>query len=289
MAINRAPFNLLVDEPPGGDGSIGTKWNKTQIQGVLLDPIDAEIARLDTHQYDTIPATRTDTGTVHNWAPGLVGNTFSRWAGGADLTVTGLAGGVAGQRWTFKNTGAKVAYFPHANGGSVAVNQFANAATSAPTPVAGGGWITYEHDGVVWQVIAHSQGAWVSATFSSANFRSGASGSGWAVAAGNVSAMAYFLSGRLLDIAFSFDGTSVNPVSVELQILNAAYGGFAAVGVQYNDPIAYVADAGTVVVGCMGQVNANGTAIRLLKPSFANWQVSASATAVYGKSKIGVV
>jgi hypothetical protein len=39
MAINRAPFNALVDDD--GSGNVGTVWNKNQIKSVLLDPIDA--------------------------------------------------------------------------------------------------------------------------------------------------------------------------------------------------------------------------------------------------------
>lgn len=39
MAINRAPFNALVDDD--GSNTIGTIWNKAQIAGVILNPVDA--------------------------------------------------------------------------------------------------------------------------------------------------------------------------------------------------------------------------------------------------------
>jgi hypothetical protein len=39
VAINRAPFNALVDDD--GSGLTGSVWNKAAIQSVLLDPIDA--------------------------------------------------------------------------------------------------------------------------------------------------------------------------------------------------------------------------------------------------------
>jgi hypothetical protein len=39
MAINRAPFNLLVDDD--GTNTVGTVWGKQDIKDVLLDPIDA--------------------------------------------------------------------------------------------------------------------------------------------------------------------------------------------------------------------------------------------------------
>lgn len=40
MAIDRAPFNALVDDD--GSGLTGSVWNKAAIQNVLLDPIDAQ-------------------------------------------------------------------------------------------------------------------------------------------------------------------------------------------------------------------------------------------------------
>jgi hypothetical protein len=44
MAINRAPFNALVDD--SGNGLTGSIWNKAAIQNVLLDPIDAADAAI---------------------------------------------------------------------------------------------------------------------------------------------------------------------------------------------------------------------------------------------------
>jgi hypothetical protein len=39
MAINRAPFNALVDDD--GSGASGSVWDKSKIASVILDPIDA--------------------------------------------------------------------------------------------------------------------------------------------------------------------------------------------------------------------------------------------------------
>jgi hypothetical protein len=39
VAINRAPFNALIDD--NGTGLTGSVWNKAAIQGVILDPVDA--------------------------------------------------------------------------------------------------------------------------------------------------------------------------------------------------------------------------------------------------------
>jgi hypothetical protein len=50
MAINRGPFNTLVDDD--GSNLVGSVWNKAAIQTTLLDPIDALV------------------GAVTAWGPG---------------------------------------------------------------------------------------------------------------------------------------------------------------------------------------------------------------------------
>jgi len=42
MAINRGPWNALVDDD--GSNLVGSVWNKAAIKDVLLDPMDAAIA-----------------------------------------------------------------------------------------------------------------------------------------------------------------------------------------------------------------------------------------------------
>ena len=39
MAINRAPWNALIDDD--GSNLVGTVWNKDKIKTVILDPVDA--------------------------------------------------------------------------------------------------------------------------------------------------------------------------------------------------------------------------------------------------------
>ncbi len=41
MAINRAPFNALVDDD--GSNLVGSVWNKAAIKDVILDPVDAAL------------------------------------------------------------------------------------------------------------------------------------------------------------------------------------------------------------------------------------------------------
>jgi len=44
MAINRGPFNALVDDD--GSGTTGTLWNKSAIASTILDPVDVALAAL---------------------------------------------------------------------------------------------------------------------------------------------------------------------------------------------------------------------------------------------------
>ena len=87
MAINRTAFNALIDDD--GSNTIGTPWNKAQIDAVLMDPTDAELARLATN------LRRWPRGTaqvVFNDAGVLAGNgdlTFNKSVG--TLTVGGEA------------------------------------------------------------------------------------------------------------------------------------------------------------------------------------------------------
>jgi hypothetical protein len=179
---------------------------------------------IDAELVDTVPAALTTTGTVHNWAPGLQGDSFTRWAGASDLVVTGLAGGVAGQRWTFRNTGSAVAYFAHNNSGSSAGNRWSNAATSNHTPVAGGGWATYEHDGAAWVLVTHEQGAWITPAYSGTNFTSNVGS--WTVDAGDVTAFSFRLSGKTITVSWYLQATSVTGTPTQLRI--AIPGGFTA-------------------------------------------------------------
>ena len=66
---------------------------------------------------------------------------------------------MAGNIAILKNTGTGVATFAHNSGASSAGNKLFNIITSAPTPVAAGGFIAYQYDGTQWQCIWHEQGA----------------------------------------------------------------------------------------------------------------------------------
>jgi hypothetical protein len=107
------------------------------------------------------------TGTQNNYVPaggGISGNTGEFWSGASDMTVTGLAGGVIGDLYIFRNVGSHNAFFASNSGLSSAGNKFNNAITSINTPVGPGGSIAYLYDGTTWQLVAHLQGTAISFT-----------------------------------------------------------------------------------------------------------------------------
>lgn len=165
---------------------------------------------------DTV-TTRSDTGTVNNWAPTLAGHTLIPWSGASDATFTGLAGVVAGQRVTIKNTGTKVAYFSHNSSSSLAGNRFQNLVTSGPTPVAAGGYITYEGDGTDLKLVNHLQGAPFTRAFSAGNYSVFSSGA-WVVTSGEVITESFTLVGRILMCQMFYQNTTVTGAPVVLTI-----------------------------------------------------------------------
>jgi hypothetical protein len=268
MAVS---FNNLVNDD--GSNTVGTLIDKAELQLLLVD---------------TVPAVRTDTGTVNNWAPGIDGHTYTRWNGASDLTVTGVGAGVNGQRWSFRNGSTKVASFAYISGSSSVGNQFVNNVTSAATPIGPGGSATWEYVSPYWILTAHEQGAWITPAFNAAVF--GASGAQtWTLAAGDVTALAYYLRGRTLDIQLTLDTTSVGGTpSTDLWLLNTGYGGFTAQASQFNGPNAFTSDNNVVKRG-FWQVNASGTLVRFLIEAFPNWTASTNLTAVYAQPRFAVL
>jgi hypothetical protein len=175
MPIIRTNYNALVDDD--GSNLVGSPIVKTTFKDVVLDPVDAAIAadiaagvasevtaRNAAIAAASTVVSRTDIGAVNNWAPTLSKRTLIEWAGASDATFSGLAGGSAGYELTVRNTGTKVATFLHQSGLSSAGNKFTNDATSAGTPVAVGGSITFVYDGTNWVLVSHEQGTFIAYT-----------------------------------------------------------------------------------------------------------------------------
>jgi hypothetical protein len=230
----------------------------------------------------------TATGAVNDWAPaGMSGNTMIEWNGVSDFAPTGLAGGVAGQIIIFKNnTAAKIATFANLVT-SAAGNQFTNYVTSAPTPVAAGGSITFQHDGTNWKIVGHEQGAWITPAYLSTDF-TGQAAMTWTVDAGDVIVYRYRLAGRMLMVSWVLRTTSVGGTLNKALIIKVP-GGFAIAnqatnGYMYND------NAGGYLFSGAWCDSGTPTAINLYTVGFGtvNWSASTHLTHVYGSIPIEV-
>ena len=260
MAIDRGPWNALVDDD--GSNLIGSVWNKDQIKTVLLDPIDAEIAAavggiVVPPGTETL-VTSTATGTVNDWAPGLVGHTTVVWTGTAALTITGIAGGVSGQRVTIKNRGTAAISLAHASAGSAAANRLTNMATSAPTPIAPDGVAIYVYQtGAGWMLIGHEQGAWITPPFSAADYSSFGAQT-WTVEAADVVTCLYHVAGRSLDVLLSLQNTTVSGGHPALTV--RIPGGFLHSGLTLFVPTVAAKDG----------TNPKGTGMAALNPAYTH-------------------
>lgn len=212
MPLDRTWYNTLVDD--SGTGTDGTIWNKAQIDN-LMDVIDAGFGAAGAAY--VLP--NADTGTITSWAPGAIGNTLIVWTGASNLTVHGLAGGQPGQQIRIVNIGTAIVFFVHASGST----PFANYVSSQSTPIAPGGSVTYQHDGIYWRVMAHTQGRWITPPFSASNFAG--DGGTWTVDAADVGAYSYVLSGTSLSVNVYLVTTSTTAMT---RLIVVIPGGFTA-------------------------------------------------------------
>jgi hypothetical protein len=140
-----------------------------------------------------------------------------------DLTITGMAGGVPGQRVTLVANSQGSVFLSHLNTGSLAANRLLNWVTSGVTPLGigpaySGGVATYVYDDAFtrWNLVTHEQATWLPVTFNAANF--GASGGTWTVASGNVAAR-YRLSGRTLHLNYVINSSTITGTPGALTIV----------------------------------------------------------------------
>lgn len=231
--------------------------------------------------------TSTSTGTLNDFAPGLVGNTIVRMNNATLATITGLSGGFDGQRVILESVGAgqvDEAYATSAAGlGSLAQNRLFNLATSGNTSEAPGvGVVEYVYDGTStrWRLVAHEQGDWITPTYNGPDWT--ASAGTWTVDAGDVLANRYYLRGRKLDYQISVNATSVSTTPATL--LAKAFG-FTVNG--RVDGYALVSDAGAAGTPGQSITAAAGTTIPFSKLS-GNWSVATNTTAILSQGTIPV-
>lgn len=264
MAINRGPWSALVDDD--GSNLVGSIWNKAAIATVLLDPIDAMTAN---------NVTTTATGTVDNLACGPASAiTVIRCRNTAPLTITGLAFTTTPRDGDLAFIEARAAghvYLAQDAAGST--QRFANFATSAPTPLAGGapGRAIYVFEAVsnYWILHAHEQGAPIVIPFVAGNY----TGQG-AITAGMVKLHEYYLKGRMLTGTIQIEAF---PNAASTQLLVAGWPSFVPTVIGR-----YIPGIGTIN-GPWGQVsgavnpaniafNRNDFGNYPAGPHYVNWQ-----------------
>lgn len=211
MAIDRAPWNALVDDD--GSNLIGTVWNKDKIKTVILDPVDAAFGR-------PIVSNNTQSGTINDWAiPGLApgANAVVTWTGTANLIVTGIAGGVAGQVLTIlsRSTSAVIS-FAFFSAASAAPNKMIMTATSGPTPLGFNGVIQFYYTGTLWLMLHHEQGSWIRPPYLASRYT--ADVGSWVVEAGDQIEYAYWLKGSTLFFSGEVGTSSLSGTPTVLSI-----------------------------------------------------------------------
>jgi hypothetical protein len=278
MAITRTP---IVDDD--GSMTVGTVFENAWKQE-FYDQIDAAIAGVKT--VDTVVLVST-TGTIHNLTVALAGHTAIVLMGNAATMITGLAGGVDGQRVTFFAGSTAVYSFAYNDAGSLQANRFLNLASSAPTPIYARGWITYEYFAALgyWYCVAHDQGAWIQAPYSAAYFSYGAGGSSWVVDPADITTLAYHLAGKTIDVSFYIVTTSVGGAPSSLEILSGAYGGFLAARSAMFPYTAQNAGAGNQAAWCQVAATGNRIALYLMSGAFT---ASTNSTNAYGTVRFEV-
>jgi hypothetical protein len=155
MPLNRGPFNALIDD--NGTNTTGTKWNKAQIQAVILDPVDAALATaggVDSCERLVVTA-------GGNVTPALNPARFVHLVDVSNTATTiilGFSGGAQanGERVVVRAVGTAAVFISQGDG--TAARNCYNYITSAPTPLGLYGTAEYVYDGTAWVLVAHTQG-----------------------------------------------------------------------------------------------------------------------------------
>lgn len=234
-----------------------------------------------TWQPDWQPFTITTTGTLNDWAPGVVGNLLLRVNNAATLTITGVTAGYAGQLLLIEPVGAANVFTKHQNAGSAAANRFQNQATIGDTPLSTGGSALYSYDATLgaWRLIAHEQGAWITETFSAGNYTNN-NATAWTLTAGDELQRAYLLRGHTLQVTLQIATSTVGSGATSLRV--AIPNGFQAMKLFASG--CFYQDNGATTAG--GQIRATAAFPAFVEffhaDPTATWAVATDTTSVYG-------
>lgn len=219
--------------------------------------------------------TITDTGTKNDYAiPSLNGNcAFINCNNASLLTITGIAGGVAGQVLIFYAGNAQVD-FVHNSGASSAANRLGNRVTSGNTSLALRGTLIYLYTGGVWALLFHDQGAWITPAFSAGNY-TGSGSLTVTVDSGDVTTNRYRLDGSKLTWMVELSSISTGGTA-STEIRAAIPGGFTMAGSEIITP-APMQDAGAAFAVGMNVLSNGNAFVRWFKDltGTSNWSNAA--------------
>lgn len=239
------------------------------------------------------PSASTVTGAQNNYnldglaAAPAIGTGVLNWAGAADVTFTGFAGGIAGRVVLIKNKSAssRLRIATQHTDSSEANRCINPSAFSQDLGVGGSALLVYDGVASRWNVELISAGAPITVAFSAGDFTASGSMS-WTVGAGDVTTFTYVQVGKMLHIHFYIVSTTVGGTpSTELRI--TIPGGYTSAKVALNTIQA--GDNGSVGVGAV-LVAASGTVLRCFKSmtSADNWSAATDATFVAGQVTIEI-
>jgi hypothetical protein len=235
-------------------------------------------------------ATTTLTGTQNDVNFSSV--TTLRLNNASDLTITGFAAGVPGQRLILVSVGAGNVYLAHQNAGSTAINRLVNFVTSGNTPIAAGaGTATFVYDGTTsrWRLVNHSMGAWLTVPYTAGDY-TGNGAMTVTVTAGQRSIYKYFLNGRTLSVSLGLNGFSVAGVVNNLVQVLIPNGYTVATQVEACCRIGNNAALGTTT-GLIVTVPSSSTTKILIATTLlttTNWAASVTNSAAFGSLSFDV-
>lgn len=276
MALDRTVFNAWVDDD--GSGATGTLFGKTEIAGGILDPVDAEILRVET-KLTLTEQTTTATGDQDDFdLDARV--TYLRCNNASALVFTGFtvdgSAPQSGDLVIIDNVGSSTVKVAHQDTGSTDVNR-AIGASAVGQIIGANGRMQLVYDGTTdrWRIALIDPGAPIAVAFDAGHFTANGSMT-WTVASGDVVTFAYSQTGKTMTVWFYVQTTTVaGTLNTSLQITIPA----GATGARFAVNGAYVNDNGTASMG-FAQVSDGGTVITVVKVNVANFSAATDTTGV---------
>lgn len=211
-------------------------------------------------------------GTVNDWAPGLIGNSYIRLVNPTLLVINGLGAGYQGQFVYFEATNGQVD-FTNNSGSSQAANRFAHPYTCTKLSLGGAGSALFVYHTNAWRLVSFSQGK----TISIAPTMTGGGSLG---VAGSASSLHYTLSSLRLSVDFTIALTLTGTGNPEVR-LTLPNGWTVGNGANSSTQLLRSTNNSITTVGYANAVTL-GTYISLYNDltGTTNWTVGVSASVI---------